>query len=162
MSDCTAELKAASQREKSLLHELSTCRTEMQSMEASFQHHHRSEMTRLRTTLVEEGEAYKNETLDDLVLQFKTVLSNSEQAMHENFSIEISEMSAQNDSCRMNRPLPKDLSERRVKLGVALKVPMPLLGSRPHHQSQRLSLRQPSRIRLRFLRVCAICSQNTK
>ena len=43
MSECKAELKAASQ---SLLHERSACRTEMQSMEVNFQHHHRSEMTR--------------------------------------------------------------------------------------------------------------------
>ena len=60
----------AGQREKFLLNELSACRTEMQSMEVNFQHRHASEMTRLRTTLIEEGEAYNNEALDYLGLEF--------------------------------------------------------------------------------------------
>ena len=97
MSECKAELKQASQREKFLLHELAACRTEMQSMEVSFQHRHMSEMTRLRTTLIEEGEAYKNEALDYLGLEFKAVLAKTESSMNENFAIEVAEMSEQND-----------------------------------------------------------------
>ncbi|OLP98785.1 hypothetical protein AK812_SmicGene18734 [Symbiodinium microadriaticum] len=54
-------------------------------------------MTRLRTTLIEEGEAYKNEALDYLGLEFKAVLAKTESSMNENFAIEVAEMSEQND-----------------------------------------------------------------
>ena len=157
MSECKAELKHASQREKFLLNELSACRTEMQSMETNFQYRHASEMTRLRTTLIEEGEAYKNEALDYLGREFKSVLAKTESSMNENFAIEVAEMSEQNDRLQTNWPLPKDHFAWKARLEAVVKVTKPLLGSRPHLKSQRLSRKLLSRIRLRFLRACVIC-----
>ena len=54
----------------------------MQKMELTFQHRHQSEMTRLRTFLVEEGERNKAEALDFLGLRFKQVPIETEKCLH--------------------------------------------------------------------------------
>ena len=63
MAECKAEIKRASlcRKERLLLSEVSACRKKMQNMELTYQHRHQSEMSRLRTTLVEEGERNKAE-----------------------------------------------------------------------------------------------------
>ena len=97
MSECKAELKQASQREKFLLREMASCRKELETMELTFHQRHHVEMNRLRTTLVEEGERNKNEALNFVGLRFKELLQETEESMHVKFSQEISEMSEQNE-----------------------------------------------------------------
>ena len=70
MAECKAEIKQAYQKAQLLLSEVSACRKEMQNMGLTLQHRHKSRMTRLRTTLVDEGERNKAEALDFLGLRF--------------------------------------------------------------------------------------------
>ena len=53
----------------------------MQNMELIFQNRHQSEVTRLRTTLVEDGEPNKAEALDFLGLRYNFLMKQKNHCM---------------------------------------------------------------------------------
>ena len=86
MAECKAEIKQASQTGKLLLSEVSACHKKCRTWNSLVQHRHQSEMTRLGTNLVEDGERNKAEALDSLGLRFKQVLNETEQSLHAAFN----------------------------------------------------------------------------